>query len=136
MNGVGLAKSCDSRKKFGRLLHFCHMQLGCCRLVLISTRAEDLCLGKKVPWQLVALIEDHKCMEVEVHEWYIYVVHRALATLASKSFVDIFLGLVTQLLAHSSDIIVCIKQKKLSLHLVVTNICLWHHVCMQSLTFF
>jgi hypothetical protein len=95
------------------------MQLGCCRLVLISTRAEDLCLGKKVPWQLVALIEDHKCMEVAEHEWYIYAVHRALATLASKSFVDIFLGLVTQLLANSSDIIVSIKQKRLSLHLVV-----------------
>ena len=87
-----LAKSCDSRKKFGRLLHFCHMQLGCCRLVLISTRAEDLCLGKKVPWQLVALIEDHKCMEVAEHKWYIYAVHRALATLASKSFVDIYFG--------------------------------------------
>ena len=57
--------------------------VGCCNsvicslvVVLISSRAEDLCLGKKVTWQLVALIEDHKCMEVAKHEWYIYAVHR------------------------------------------------------------
>ncbi len=42
------------------------MQIGLCRLlVLITSRGvEDLCLGKNVPWQLVALIEDQKCMEV------------------------------------------------------------------------
>ena len=52
------------------LLQFCHMsgslqierhKLGFCRLVLVSQRVEDLCLGKKkVPWQLAAQIEDHK----------------------------------------------------------------------------
>ena len=69
------------------------MQLGFCRLVMISSRVEDFCLGKKVPWQLAALIEDHKCMEAGEHEWYIYAEDRSLAILASKSFVDIFWGL-------------------------------------------
>ena len=42
------------------------MQIDLCRLlVLITSRGvEDLCLGKNVPWQLAALIEDQKCMEV------------------------------------------------------------------------
>ena len=40
------------------------IQLGFCRLVSISTEGvEDLRLGKKVPWQLHAMIEDHKCIE-------------------------------------------------------------------------
>ena len=40
------------------------IELGFCRLVSISSReVEDLYLGKKVPWQLLVLIEDHKCME-------------------------------------------------------------------------
>jgi hypothetical protein len=69
------------------------MQLGFCRLVMISSRVEDFCLGKKVPWQLATLIEDHKCMEAGEHEWYIYAEDRSLAILASKSFVDIFWGL-------------------------------------------
>jgi hypothetical protein len=44
------------------------MQVGFCRLVTINSRVEDFCLGKKVPWQLAALIEDHKCMEAGEHE--------------------------------------------------------------------
>ena len=41
------------------------IELGFCRLVSISSReVEDLYLGKKVPWQLLVLIEDHKCMEI------------------------------------------------------------------------
>uniref|UniRef100_A0A2N9IY60 Ceramidase n=1 Tax=Fagus sylvatica TaxID=28930 RepID=A0A2N9IY60_FAGSY len=78
------------------------MQIGPFRLiVLISSRGvEDLCLGKNVPWQLAALIEDQKCMEVGGRQWCIYVVlHRrvnaaakALATLASKPFMNIFIS--------------------------------------------
>ncbi|KAL0009989.1 hypothetical protein SO802_005097 [Lithocarpus litseifolius] len=35
-------------------------------VVFISTRSrvEELFLRKKVPWQIVVLVEDHKCMEV------------------------------------------------------------------------
>jgi hypothetical protein len=93
------------------------MQIGPFRLiVLISSRGvEDLCLGKNVPWQLAALIEDQKCMEVGGRQWCIYVVlHRrvnaaakALATLASKPFMNIF---VTLFLANSFDIIVSKEQ--------------------------
>ena len=50
------------------------IELGFCGLVLISSRGvEDLFLGKKVPWQLLVLIED------EIGECYqcINVVHRS-----------------------------------------------------------
>ena len=54
------------------------IELGFCRLVSISSRGvEDLYLGKKVPWQLLVLIEDHKCMEIGECYQCINVVHRS-----------------------------------------------------------
>ena len=54
------------------------IELGFCRLVSISSReVEDLYLGKKVPWQLLVLIEDHKCMEIGECYQCINVVHRS-----------------------------------------------------------
>ena len=48
------------------------IELGFCRLVSISsTGVEDLFLGKKVPWQLLVLIED----EIGECYWRINVVH-------------------------------------------------------------
>ena len=35
-----------------------------CRLISTRYGVEELFLRKKVPWQIVVLIEDHKCMEV------------------------------------------------------------------------
>nr|POE69669.1 tmv resistance protein n [Quercus suber] len=50
----------------GRLLHFFHMDAISCDGRFISTRSrvEELFLRKKVPWEIVVLVEGHKCMEV------------------------------------------------------------------------
>ena len=40
------------------------IQLDFCKFISTRSRVEELFLRKKVPWQIVVLIEDHKCMEV------------------------------------------------------------------------
>jgi hypothetical protein len=96
------------------------MQIGLCILVvLISDRGvEDLCWGKKVPWQLAALIEDHKYMEVWrtlvvyiCRAWVSHCRAKAHATLSAR-FCEHFLGLVTLSLANSSYIIVSKNKTK------------------------
>ena len=93
------------------------MQIGLCILVvLISNRGvEDLCLGKKVPWQLAALIEDHKYMEVWrtlvvyiCHAWVSHCRAKAHATLSAKScetFFEACNSITSQLFLHY-----CIKK--------------------------
>ena len=52
------------------------IELSFCGLVSIICRGgKGLFLGKKVPWQLLVLIEDHKRMEVRECYWCINVVH-------------------------------------------------------------
>ena len=40
------------------------IQLDFCKFISTRSRVEELFLRKKVHWQIVVLIEDHKCMEV------------------------------------------------------------------------